>query len=358
MSMIRTFTRDDFSDSLGLSNQVAPDIPSPWGVARLIRREVRRQSIVTRRELRRVIEPLFSAARFDGDTSRIVQAVADRMVEVGELADLKVENQRGYSAMPPRWIKYHENGAVLLGAFATETHQFSQFHPNQFLRRFHPSDNLVANLTRMGVHEQAFDDWFGQSGWMAYVDSSQPVNSLDELLDWYVNQLDTDGSPLRLDSSKILAVDHRPGDFFGSERKTENSRWVPCNQLNEGIYVGAQPGQNENHWIPLLIRIEKDASRTLEIHCGNNPAANIDLRNWLLVAIGARNQKKEIVFLDDEAGEVQCTFPIPATMNRTLCLLCEPTGIWQRYAASDVVSIGRLLNRYFPEIRIQQNRNS
>lgn len=356
MSKIRTFTRYEFSDSLELADcsESAEESasPSPWGVARLIRREIRRKAIVTRRELRRAIEPFFSASSFDGDTKKVIQTVADRMVEVGELADLKVENQRGYSAMPSRWIRLHEHGAVFLGTTATETHRFSKCHPNQILRRFHPSDKFVADLSRIGVIEQAFENWIGQPGWKQLVDSSQVIDSLGGLLDWYINRLDTVGSPLRLESTNILAVDHRPGDFFGSERKPMNSRWIPCDQLGEGIYVGAQPGQNENHWIPLLIRIQKNTSRTLELHCRNNAAANTDLRNWLVVALGAKNQQKEVIVLDHEASEVQCTFPIPSAMRKILCLIGEPTGIW-RYAVNNAVATGSLISRCIPEIRIK-----
>jgi len=308
---------------------------------------------VTRRELRRVIELFFSAASFDGDTTRIIQTVADRMVEVGELVDLKVENQRGYSAKPSRWIKLHESDAVLLGTIAMETHNFSPFHPNQFLRRFHPSDKIVTDLSRIGVIEQAFEDWLGQPGWKQFVDPSQATDSLEGLLDWYINRLDTEGSPLRLESTNIIAVNHRPGDFFGSERNPNNSRWVLCDQLGEGIYVGAQPGQNENHWIPLIIRIQKGDSRTLELHCCNDAVANTDLRNWLLVALGARNQQKEVIVLDHEASELQCTIPIPLGIQKILCLIGEPTGEWQRYTVINTVSTGNLVSRYVPEIRVQ-----
>jgi len=357
MNNIRIFTRNEFSDSLGFADRSEPAVesavPSPWGVARLIRREVRRKAIVTRRELRCVIEPFFSAASFDGDTGRIIQKVADRMVEVGELADLKVENQRGYSAMPSRWIKLQENIAVLLGTTATETHRFSPFHTNQFLRRFHPSDKIIADLSRIGVSEQSFEDWLGKPEWKQFVNPSQEIVSLEGLLDWYINRLDTEESPLILKSTNILAVDHRPGDFFGSKLKPKNSRWVSCNQLDEGIYVGAQLGQNENHWIPLLIRIQNDACRSLELHFRNDATANIDLRNWLLIALGVRNQQKEVIILDHEASKLQCTFPIPLGIQKILYLIGEPTEKWQQYAVVNTVLTGSLLSRCIPEIRVQ-----
>lgn len=92
----------------------------------------------------------------------MIRDVAERMVDVGELSDLKVENQRGYSAMPSRWIELSRNDAVLLGTTATETHRFSSFHPRQFLRRFRPSDRIIADLGSIGVSQQSFEDWLGE----------------------------------------------------------------------------------------------------------------------------------------------------------------------------------------------------
>ena len=46
--------------------------PTRWGIARLIRREVRRRGVVTRRELRKTIEPFLIAAGFHEDAGAII----------------------------------------------------------------------------------------------------------------------------------------------------------------------------------------------------------------------------------------------------------------------------------------------
>ena len=141
--MLQTLTNEELADRLGLSDHLSegdsPE-PSPWGVARLIRREIRRRCLRTRRELRNSLETLLAASGFDNDAGGTIRNVADRMVVVGELADVRVENQRGYAAVPSRWIELSRNDAVLLGTVCTEQHRFQSYHPKRFLRRFRPSD--------------------------------------------------------------------------------------------------------------------------------------------------------------------------------------------------------------------------
>lgn len=352
MAKLTRFTGKGFSAALGLCGGDG-SAPAAWGVARLIRREVLRRPVVTRRELRHMIEPYLLAASFDGEAKSVIQGVAERMVEAGELAELKLGNQRGYAPKPPRWVKLNDVEAVLLGATQCEVCEFTRSSPNQFLRRFCPTESIVAQLDRIGVVEQGFDDWLGPPAWKSFGESSQEIESVGQLLDWYINRLDTEGSPLRLESTRILAVQHRPGEFFGSERHPNNSRWVPCGRLSDGIYVAAQPAQHENHWSPLLIRIQGTAGKAIELHCRNDRAANADLRNWLLIALGEKNGQKEIIAIDSQANEVQGTFPLPSTMRKILGLIGEPTGKWQRYAVTSAVSKASLLRHCVPEIRVE-----
>lgn len=354
---LKRITRSEFSDALGLScvfeSVREPYQLSPWGIARLIRREVRRRVIVTRSELRTTIEPYLLAASFEGDKNKTILEVADAMVDVGELADLRVENQRGYSAIPARWIQLHDNDAVLLGTTHTETHRFSALHPLQFLRRFRPDKNIIEDLEQAGVSQQNIDDWFVEPAWMSYTKNQSRVDNLDELLSWHVGRLDSEGSPFDRTNTTIVALDQRPGDFFGSERKSQNSRWIPCSRAREGVLIGAQPGQNENHWIPVLLRVNGDGScRSIPIHWRNEPKANLDLRNWLIVALGARTGRKERIIVDVNPCEIQCTFPMPDGIRKLMRLIGESTGVWQRYVVSNTTATGELLNRLIPEVTI------
>lgn len=358
MNSISLYDQEGFAGKLGLSDHLDSDedksAPSPWGIARLIRREVRRHGLVTRRELRTAIEPFLNAAGFEGDVNKAIQSVAGRMVDVGEIADLKVENQRGYSALPSRWIKLSDTDAVLLGTTATETHRFSSKHPNQFLRRFRPSDDIINDLAHIGVDEQSFDDWLGQPEWKSLVDPSQEFDTLSDLLDWYLNKLDQEGSRLFVSETKVLAVNHQSGEFFGSERKPERSRWTSASKLDDGIYLAAQPGHSEHHWIPTLLRIEGNEGKSISLNCRNDSTATYDLRNWLLIAIGEKNETPEQLCIDHDSCEIQFTFPIPKQIGRALNLLGEPTGKWQQYAVLDPRVAAGLIAYVFPMLQIHQ----
>lgn len=358
MTSISLHDREGFADKLGLSAHLESDLdksaPSPWGIARLIRREVRRHGLATRRELRKAIEPFLLAVGFEGDANKVIQSVAQRMVDVRELADLKVENQRGYSAMPSRWIKLSDMDAVLLGTTATETHRFSLYHPNQFLRRFRPSDDIVNDLASIGVGEQSFDDWLGQPEWRSLVDPAQELDTLSDLLDWHLNKLDLEGSPLSVSETSILAINHSSGGFFGSERKPERSRWTHPSRLENGIYLASQPGQNEHHWIPTLLRINGNEGKTISLNCRNDSAATYDLRNWLLIAIGEKTGNPEQIDVGRGDCEIQCSFPMPRQAGRILNLLGEPTGKWQQYVVLDSYVASNLIAYAFPMLRIHQ----
>ncbi|EMI19542.1 hypothetical protein RMSM_03531 [Rhodopirellula maiorica SM1] len=358
MDPIKMFVPAAFASELGLADHLESDKdranPSPWGIARLIRREVRRHGLATRRELRKAIEPFLVAAGFEGDVNKAIQLVAGRMVDVGELADLKVENQRGYSAMPSRWIKLSDTDAVLLGTTATETHRFSSFHPNQFLRRFRPSDSIVTDLTQIGVNEQSFEDWLGEPSWKSLVEPTDGIESLADLLEWQIAKLDQEGLPLFLDETKVFAIDHSPGGFFGKVRVPEGGRWTSPTQLGEGIYIGAGPGQNQQHWIPILLRIDGSQSKSVSLNCRNDATATYELRNWLLIALGHQSGKNEVVIADHESEKIRFTFPAPSHAIRILKLAGEPSANWQEYDVSESRSAVKLLSHSMCELHIQQ----
>jgi hypothetical protein len=356
MASIKTISNAEFSNQLGLADHMESDgelaSPSPWGIARFIRREIRRRGLVTRRELRKVIEPYLAASGFDGDAAKMIRDVAERMVDVGELGDLKVENQRGYSAMPSRWIELNKNDAVLLGTTATERHRFSSFHPRQFLRRFRPSDQIVSDLEQIGVKQQSFDEWLGEPGWQDLVETQDRIDSLSDLLNWYLARLEEEGAPFSQRETKILAIENRPGEFFGVPWNSKGSRWKSPSELSDGIYLGGQPGHSERQWHPVLIKIARDESKSLMLNCRNNVTAVHELRNWLLIAIGVRLRKRETISLDKESSEIILTFPAPKQLGRCFDLAGEISRPWS-YSVLDPIVFGKLLSAAFPDIEFK-----
>ena len=353
MSHIQLHNAESISRKLGFSENLDLPLetskPTRWGIARLIRREVRRRGLVTRRELRMTLEPFFLAAGFDEDTGAIIRDVADDMVELGEIADLKVENQRGYAALASRWIRLSDNVAVLLGTTATEKYRFHSYHPMQFLRRFTPKADIILDLENAGVYEQSFDDWLGRPAWSRFCKDGEQIESLEELLSVHIDNLESEGAPFSKDSTSILAVRNQPGGFFGQPWDSGPNRWTSPSELPDGFYIGAQKGFSENQWHPLLLKISGDGCKSHFVNNINSTADSFELRNWLLLALAARLGKRERMFVDHESSEFQITRPLPAPVLRCLTLAGEASTGW-RYSVLNSRAFVEKLNRAFPFI--------
>lgn len=345
--MLQTLTSEELANRLGLSDRLesegdSPE-PSPWGVARLIRRETRRRGLATRRELKIRIEALLAASGFDNDAGGYIRDVADRMVAVGELADIRVENQRGYAALPSRWIALSKNDAVLLGTVCTEQHRFQSYHPKQFLRRFRPSDSIVSDLDRIGVKRQSFADWFGPPEWLRLVRTDEKLYRLEDLWSWYVAQLRDRGAPLDLQHTRTLAIAPQPGKYFGSPWNSGNTRWTKPTELPEGCYLAAQPGYHERQWHPLIIEITDGQARSLLVGEGLKSSEAYDLRNWLLLARAEFMKVREQITVDTGACEIALTCPAPRQLARSLDLIGESAGIW-KHSVLNVAATSELIS--------------
>ena len=345
--MLQTLTNEELADRLGLSDHLESedDIsePSPWGVARLIRREIRRRGLATRRELRNSLEAMLAASGFDNDAIGFIRHVADRMVTVGELADVRVENQRGYAALPSRWISLSKNDAVLLGTVCTEQHRFQSYHPKQFLRRFRPSDSIVSDLDRIGVKRQEFADWFGPPEWKRLVRTDETLYRLEDLWSWYISQLRDRGAPLDLRHTRTLAIAPQPGAYFGRPWHSGKTRWKKPTELPEGCYLAAQPGYHERQWHPLIIEMTGGEARSLLVGEGLSSTEAYDLHNWLLLARAETMKIREQIIVDTGACEIALTCPAPRQLARALDLIGEPAGVW-KHSVLDVAATIELIS--------------
>lgn len=347
--MLQTLTTEELADRLGLSDHLSegddPE-PSPWGVARLIRREIRRRGLRTRRELRNSLEALLAASGFDNDAGGIIRNVADRMVVVGELADLRVENQRGYAAVPSRWIELSENDAVLLGTVCTEQHRFQSYHRKQFLRRFRPCDSIVTDLDRIGVKRESFAEWCGPPEWLRLVRTDERLASLADLWSWHVSQLHARGAPLDIQYTKTLAIAPQPGAYFGRPWSSGRTRWTKPVDLPDGCYLAAQPGHHERQWHPLIIEMTGGEARSLLVGQGLSSSEAYDLHNWLLLARAEFMGVREKIIVDTQACEIALTCPPPRQLTRVLDLIGEPNASW-KYNVRDAAAITSLISSEF-----------
>lgn len=348
--MLQTLTNKELAHRLGLSDHQPSEgdgsEPLPWGIARLIRRELRRRGLRTRRELRNSLATFLSASGFDKDAGEVIRDVADRMVVVGELADIRVENQRGYAVLPSCWIELSGNDAVLLGTVCMEQHRFQSHHPQQYLRRFCPSDSIVSDLDRIGVKRQSFTEWYGPAEWLRLARADETLTSLADLWSWHVSQLHARGAPLDLQNTKILAIAPEPGAYFGRPWKPGRTRWTKPADLPDGCYLAAQPGHRERQWHPLVIAMTGGEARSLLIGQGLSSIEAYDLQNWLLLARAEAMGVREKIMVDTRACEIAFTCPLPRQLTRVLGLIGEPSGSW-KYSVRDAAAMTNLVRNEF-----------
>lgn len=351
--MLQTLTKEELAVRLGLSGRFESggDSPEPlaWGIARLIRREIRRRGLATRRELSKSIETLLRSSGFDDDVGGCIRGIADRMVMVGELLDVRVDNQRGYAALPSRWISLSKDSAVLLGTVFTEQHRFQSYHAKQFLRRFHPSGSIVSDLDRIGVKRQSFAGWFGAPEWLRLARTDETLRGLGDLWQWYVSQLRDRGALLDLQHTKALAIVPKPGAFFGRPWSPGRTRWAKPGKLPDGCYLGAQPGYNERQWHPLIIEISGCESRSLLVGEGLKSSEAYDLYHWLLLARAESMEVREQIIVYTGSNQIALSFPAPRQLVSSLELIGESTATW-KYSLFDVAAVVDLIGNEFAGI--------
>ena len=338
-------------DSTG--GPINPDdkTPAPWGIASAIRREVRRRSIVTRRELRLRLEPLVQASGFGDDAWTHIRQVADELVQIGELQELHVDHQRGYAAQTARWVRLSETSAAILGVMETCYDRLEPEHPLQYVRRFDPRDSeAVQALAERGIYEQTLEQWGGRPDWHQSTQEDRLPGTLSGLWSWYIDRLETAGAPLAPSDTVVQAVAPKPGDFFQVPPESNSGRWTSPAILPHGVYLGAQPGYNERHWKPLLIEVSEANSRSLFLDSGTEHETHWDLFCWLLMARGTSYPEREQIRVDCRKDLLQLTFPIPKHKQRLLKLYGESLGRWA-YHIPDLVTKRDDLREQFPAVQ-------
>jgi len=341
--LLRTVTPDELAKKCGLrtangtdSRTGSEDTPAPWGVADAIRREVRRRSIATRRELRTSIMPMLEAAGFTADAGTHIRRVADEMVDIGELVDLRVDHQRGYAARPSRWVRIGATSAAVLGVSTTHHLRLGPKHDLQYIRRFNPQNaDVVALLADQGVLEETFDAWYGHPSWCNWMTADPMPQTLANLWSWQVSEVENRGAEFAPDDTAIQAVAPTPGNFFQWPPKAASGRWTSPANLPGGVYLGAQPGHHERHWIPLMILLANGIGRSLILESGPDHDSHWDLFHWLLVARGTEYPQREQIHVDYENSSIKASVPLPSQIQRCLKLCGESLGKWA-FHVSDV----------------------
>jgi len=153
--------------------------------------------------------------------------------------------------------------------------------------------------------------------------------TLTSLWSWQVSEVESRGADFAPDDTAIQAVAPTPGSFFQWPPKATSGRWTSTANLPDGVYLGAQPGHNERHWLPLLIVLANKTGRSLLLDGGPDQYSHWELFRCLLIARGTEYPDREQIFLDRNRSFAKATFPVPAHLQRCLKLCGEYLGKWK-----------------------------
>ena len=353
---LTSITRDEFASRLQIapvqSNSEAIAGPSPWGIAEAIRREVRCRSVLTRRELKNALVPILQTAGYSEEAWSAIRKVAEDMVLVGELIEIRCDHQRGYAAMPSRWVRLGANQAAILGVVDTKKLNLAIKHPLQFVRRFDCNDiAMIQTLAEQKTLEEDYPSWIGRPDWQTrgFCKSDECPESLSVLWAWQLNQLERFGDRFELAESSIVAVEPSPGNFFGSCSKSDG-RWRPVRDLPNGTYLAAQPGHTEMHWRPSFVSLSDGIGHSILLDSGDKETW--EYFNWLLLARSVAEGYNELVLATEDSDQVQVTWPAPQQFRRLLCLIGEDIGKW-RYHVHACADFKGLIDMSFEGISVQ-----
>lgn len=147
---------EDLASKWGLAAESDPSagVPKRWGLAEVIRCELRRRGAMTRRELRKRLTPILEAAGFNLKSIDNARELADDMADIGEFAHVQIDGQKGWASRPSRWVRLGNRLGAVLGA-ASVSDLVSPTQEHQFVRRFDPTnDSILMQLSALGIEEE------------------------------------------------------------------------------------------------------------------------------------------------------------------------------------------------------------
>ena len=120
------------------------------------------------------------------------------------------------------------------------------------------------------------------------------------------------------ENAAVRVVAGNPGTYFGSGSGAKlEGRWtdVPA----DGVWCGVRAGYSENHWQPVLVKVDGDSRFVLDLHDWNE-------WKWALLARGLAVGKPEVCERTNVA--VTFSYPLPDEVTRLMHLIADSRKGW------------------------------
>ena len=319
---LEIITKAQLANDLGLldsSGQI-----SEYTVANLLRAPLNRWGLSPKRTiLKYAREQLRAGGR---DDVSCVPIILERLVTLGECAEVHVGNEVYIAPAEPRWIPVGNGMGAYLGVTDLPRGVYrvpTGEHGNIVQRICVALDDDAARLHIAGIREVSISVWLSPFDYLRYASRRmrQPVKSDTFTLTSFWEMLETalaeEGLPLSA-NAELRVVTGKPGQFFGHHDSTKpEGRWTTV--VPDGVWCAFRRGYSETHWHPTVIAVDGQELRSLDLY-------NLDEWRWALLARGKRFGSEEVVLT--ESHRVQLTFPPPNQLAAAMDLLGVSSKPW------------------------------
>ena len=323
--ILESIKRDVFAREAGLVTHDGE--VSEHGLAELLRAPLARWGLSPRVAVLRHARGQLEAAGLLERASDLAGKVLERMLQLGECAEVGIGHERYLAPAAPRWIRTGEESAALLSVAPTPE-GIVEFCPENggtdIVRRVQVrGEEDLAALRMAGVREISFEEWLQPYGYLPHAMRRRgcPVRSdefsLFRFWELLVTEATRHGLPLGGEGEVRVAAGE-PGGYFGQYNAPDcEGRW--SNVAPDGVWCAYRRGYGTAHWIPTIVVVDGGQRRTLDLYDG-------DEWRWALLARGRSSGTDERVERTD--AEVRVSFPAPYQLVTAMDILGPQRGAW------------------------------
>lgn len=335
---METLTRAELARDRGFVD--ADGNPSARAIAQLLRDASARWGLCPRRALFRHAR---EALRSGDVPTELVPAVLERLLALGEMAEVAVGHELFIAPAEPRWVAMGAGRAALIGPLTIPAGsglaELSECSPDDVVVRIAiETEEQAACLEAAGARQVLLEEWLHPVGYLGHVARREGDAvrgdqwSLARYWERLVTALAEEGLLLGPDAELRAAVG-LPGSFFGRHTATAvEGRWAE--RAPDGAWCAYRRGHGEDRWLPTLISVDGDELRALDLF-------DDDEWRWALLARSRALGVDEVV--QRAGGEVRVTWPLPAQLRAAMDLVGLPVGPWRWQVAEDAPDVWALL---------------
>ena len=333
---VETLTRAEFARQLGYVD--LDGNPSARAIAQLLRDAMGRWGLSPRRALFRFARDQLRAGHVPVDR---VPEVLDRLVSLGECAEVAIGHELFIAPAEPRWIAIGDGRAVLLGPIAVPAglSRVMGLPPEDMVVRVTlDSEEMAGELYAGRGRQVSLEEWLHPCDYLRYVARREGGAVRGDQWDlarfWerLVSAIDEEGLLLGPDA-EFRAVVGSAGGFFGRHAAPcVEGRWVE--QPPSGVWCAYRKGHGDDRWLPTLVSVDGDERRALDLF-------DDDEWRWALLARSKAVSAAEVAQCGN--GEVCMTWPLPTQLRAAMNIIAVPAGSWRWRIAEDAPDLWSLL---------------